>query len=162
VSATVDIAMDSPLWADVPMIEKVVRGAVEAALSECTIEKAEVGVALTDDARVRELNRQWRGHDMPTNVLSFPAPEIPAENGRFLGDVILAFETIRREAELETKPIAHHVAHLAVHGTLHLLGFDHEADADAERMERRERDILARLGIPDPYEPASTRRTELA
>lgn len=161
-SAAVDITMDSPLWADVLTVEEIVRNAAEATLAECGVQKTELSVALTDDVRIRELNRQWRGQDMATNVLSFPAPAAPWDDVRFLGDVILAFETIRREAELEAKPIAHHVAHLTVHGTLHLLGFDHEDDADAELMERRERDILAGLGIPDPYDPAPTRRTELA
>jgi probable rRNA maturation factor len=121
-----------------------------------------VSVALTDDKRIHELNRQWRGHEMPTNVLSFPAPEAAPGAVRFLGDVALAFETIRREAEVEGKPLGDHVAHLAVHGTLHLLGFDHEDDADAEIMERHERGALSRLGIPDPYDPAPARRTELA
>lgn len=161
-SATIDIAIDSPLWDEVPAVEQAVRGAVEATLAECGVREAEVSVALTNDTRIQELNRQWRGHDMPTNVLSFPAPRTQPDDEHFLGDVVLAFETIRREAELESKLLVSHVVHLAIHGTLHLLGFDHENDADAEIMERRERDVLAQFGIPDPYDPAPTRWTELA
>jgi probable rRNA maturation factor len=117
---------------------------------------------LADDARIRELNRRWRGQDKPTNVLSFPAPEGPPDDARFLGDIVLAFETVEQEARAEGKPLEHHLAHLAVHGALHLLGYDHERDSDADAMEQRERLILARLGIPDPYASAATRRTEPA
>jgi probable rRNA maturation factor len=107
---------------------------------------------LTNDSAIRQLNRVWRNVDAPTNVLSFPAatkqgPDEPAH----LGDIVLAYETIAREARDEGKPLANHVAHLVVHGYLHLLGFDHEADADAEQMEQTERKILRRLAIPDPY-----------
>ena len=106
---------------------------------------------LTDDSAIRLLNREWRGVDAATNVLSFPAGRaggVPP----FIGDIVLAYETIAAEARAERKPFAHHVAHLAVHGFLHLLGYDHV------REERRrgdgsglERDILRRLAIPDPY-----------
>ena len=113
---------------------------------------------LTDDAAVRALNAQWRGKDRPTNVLSFPAAT-PDEIARaraggpplLLGDVVLALETCRREAAEQGKPLADHVAHLVVHGVLHLLGHDHEDDAEADRMERLETAILAELGIADPY-----------
>jgi probable rRNA maturation factor len=161
VSATIEIAISSSRWSELATVEDIVRGAIEATLADCGEEDAEVSVALADDAQIRELNRQWRGKDSATNVLSFPAPDGPAEDARFLGDVILAFETIEREAADEAKPLAHHVAHLAVHGTLHLLGYDHENDSDAERMERREREILARIGVPDPY-ASTARRTEPA
>jgi probable rRNA maturation factor len=161
VSVTIEIAIESARWSELPGAEAAVRGAIEAALADCGQDNAEVSVALADDAQIRELNRQWRGKDSATNVLSFPAADGPATEPRFLGDVILAFETIEREAAAEAKPFAHHVAHLAAHGTLHLLGYDHENDSDAERMERRERDILARIGIPDPY-ISTARRTEPA
>jgi probable rRNA maturation factor len=99
---------------------------------------------------MRALNRIWRGVDKATNVLSFPTKRA-AEGPPLLGDIVLAYDTIAREARRQRKPFAHHVAHLAVHGFLHLLGYDHEQHADAEAMEQAERDILRRLAIPDPY-----------
>lgn len=161
-SVTVEIAVESPRWEMLPAAEDVVRGAIEATLADCGEANTEVSVALADDAQIRELNRRWRGKDSATNVLSFPAPGQQPDGARFLGDIILAFETVEREAAEEAKPLAHHVAHLAVHGTLHLLGYDHENDSDGEAMERRERDILARIGIPDPYASGAARRTEPA
>jgi probable rRNA maturation factor len=106
---------------------------------------------LTDDAKIRALNRSWRGKDTATNVLSFPAPAGGSAEPRPLGDVVLARETIAREAVEQRIPAQDHLAHLTVHGVLHLLGYDHENDRDAETMERLEREILARLGVPDPY-----------
>ena len=105
---------------------------------------------------IRTLNSNWRGIDKPTNVLSFPAlqPERapkPGDAPRMLGDIAIAYETMRREADDEGKPFDHHLSHLAVHGFLHLIGYDHENDADAEAMESLETEILAQLGIPDPY-----------
>jgi len=114
-----------------------------------------LGILLTDDAEQRELNRTYRGKDASTNVLSFAltdsetprAPEAPV----LLGDVVLAYETVAREAAAQAKPLEHHVQHLVVHGVLHLLGFDHEIETEAEMMEARETEILRRLGVPDPY-----------
>jgi probable rRNA maturation factor len=116
----------------------------------------EVSVLLTDDARVRELNRVWRGADKPTNVLSFPAREPgepwPSEGPVMLGDVAVALETVLREAAAEGKAPGDHLAHLVVHGTLHLLGHDHVgSDAEAEAMESLEVRVLAGLGVADPY-----------
>lgn len=111
----------------------------------------EVAIAFADDARVREINRDHRGKDKPTNVLSFPAAEMPGAPYRFLGDIVLAYETVAAEAEAEGKPFDHHLRHLVVHGFLHLLGYDHETEAEAEEMEALERACLARLGVPDPY-----------
>ena len=99
--------------------------------------------------QIRTLNREWRGFDKPTNVLSFPAAN--TRDAGSLGDVIIAFQTVAREAKEEGKPIKHHLAHLAVHGFLHLLGYDHETDRDARKMERLEVKILKGLGVPDPY-----------
>lgn len=112
-----------------------------------------VDLLFTSDAEVQEINRQWRGLDKPTNVLSFPSAAMPLPEGEIqhLGDVVLAFETVTAEAAAQNKPFENHVAHLIVHGLLHLLGWDHETDDEAEAMERREREILATLGIPDPY-----------
>lgn len=110
-----------------------------------------VSVLFADDDAVRALNRTFRGKDAPTNVLSFPAPE----GFGALGDIALALETVTREAEAQGKPVRAHATHLLAHGFLHLIGYDHEAEADAERMEARERAILAALGLPDPYEAAA-------
>lgn len=161
-SAPIDISIESPRWAAFPTVEDTVRDAIEAALVDGEADSAEVSVVLADDARIRELCRTWLGKDKATNVLSFPAPGGPRGEPCFLGDIVLAFETIEREAGAEGKLLAHHVAHLAVHGALHLLGYDHERESEAEAMESRERIILARLGIADPYAPSEERRTETA
>jgi probable rRNA maturation factor len=116
-----------------------------------------VAVALANDATVQDLNARFRGKDKPTNVLSFPSEENPGPDVH-LGDIILAAETLRREAAAEVKSPADHFTHLVVHGILHVLGYDHESVEDAERMERLETRILADMGIEDPYaEPASDR-----
>ncbi len=117
---------------------------------------AEVGVLFADDAFVRGLNARWRGQDKPTNVLSFPAATASAPGSalpgpRSLGDIVLAYETVAREAGEAGKPFDHHAAHLLVHGFLHLLGYDHETDAEATVMEACEVRILETLDIPDPY-----------
>ncbi len=113
-------------------------------------------IRLTDDIEQRRLNRSWRGKDASTNVLAFPAvspgmPRLPPGAPLLLGDVVLAFETVAREAAEQAKPLADHLRHLVVHGVLHLLGFDHETDTDAAIMEAREVEILQSLGVPDPY-----------
>jgi len=111
---------------------------------------------LTDDAGIRTLNLNWRGVDKPTNVLSFPAlqtsrPSAADDAPRMLGDIAIAYQTMRKEADEEQKPFEHHLSHLAVHGFLHLIGYDHDEDDDAEAMETLEQEILAQLGIPNPY-----------
>jgi probable rRNA maturation factor len=113
---------------------------------------AEICVHLVGDVDIQALNAQWRGVNAPTNVLSFPASD-PARlrQARLLGDVLIAFETVSREAEQEQKTFADHYRHLVVHGFLHLLGFDHIEDAQAEAMEVLETRVLARLGVADPY-----------
>ena len=120
----------------------------------------EISIVLASDAFVARLNRDYRGKAGPTNVLSFPAlggaPDM-REEPLPLGDVVIAFETTRREAKAAGKPLAHHLAHLTVHGVLHLLGYDHTRAKDAARMEALEIEILRGLGVPDPYrgpEPA--------
>jgi probable rRNA maturation factor len=115
-----------------------------------------VSIALLSDAQIRSLNKAFRGTDAATNVLSFPSAPIlgvPEKQAgpSFLGDVALAFETVTREASEQGKPVLHHVAHLTVHGLLHLAGLGHDSDAEAERMESAERLILSSFGIPDPY-----------
>ena len=116
-------------------------------------EGIEISIVLADDAFVRELNRQWRGKDAPTNVLAFPCSDGREEGDGIwlLGDVVVALETTRREAESEGRRLDHHLAHLVVHGVLHLLGYDHNSDDEATRMEKLEIAALGRLGIGDPY-----------
>jgi probable rRNA maturation factor len=149
-----DVMVESPLWNEVPDAAAVVRRAIEAA-AQPLAGRAEVAIVLTDDEAIRALNRRWRGRDAATNVLSFPSPGVLPSSAapRALGDIVIAFETARREAQGEAKPLLDHVSHLAIHGFLHLLGYDHESEEEAETMERVERDILARLGVPDPYAP---------
>jgi probable rRNA maturation factor len=151
---TVDVLMESPQWDAQPGAEATVRRAIaHAAAVEGTADPdTEVSVLLCDDAIIAALNARWRGRDEPTNVLSFPAP--PGGDGAapaHLGDIAIACETVIREAQEQGQPVSRHLAHLAVHGFLHLLGYDHGTDDEAERMEQLERDILASLGIPDPY-----------
>jgi probable rRNA maturation factor len=152
VSAAIDIAIEAGAWAELPDAEAIARRACAAVLANSG--EVEAGITLTDDAHMRALNRTWRGIDRPTNVLSFPAPDTNRAGPRLLGDVVIASETLLREAEEHRIPACDHLAHLVVHGLLHLLGHDHENESDAEAMEDRERSILARLGVPDPYAAA--------
>lgn len=151
----IDIAMEAGDWpAEDELLGHATRaaGAVFAELGVADA-ASELSLLFTDDASIRILNRDWRSKDKATNVLSFPAFEVAPGDPlpAMLGDVILAFETVSAEAALEAKPFAHHLTHLLVHGLLHLLGYDHENDADADEMEGLERKVLARLAIPDPY-----------
>ncbi len=152
---TADIVITADCWRAEPGAENIVQRAIVAAAGAApgSADPAELAVMLTDDAGIRALNHDWRGIDKPTNVLSFPAIALPDSGSqpRALGDIAIAYETARHEAESENKPFGHHLSHLAVHGFLHLIGYDHETDDDAETMEELERRILARLGIPDPY-----------
>jgi len=152
---TADIVITADCWQAEPAAEDIVQRAIVAAAGTAPerTERAELAVMLTDDAGIRSLNHNWRGIDKPTNVLSFPAvaPPDAGSRPRALGDIAIAYETARREAVDENKPFGDHLSHLAVHGFLHLIGYDHATDAEAETMEELERHILARLGIPDPY-----------
>ena len=155
VDLAVDLVVGEGAWPDPAALEGIAERAMAAALaaaSDSPPDPVEISLLLTDDAAIRQLNRQWRGQDKPTNVLSFPAPESPGVPGRrLLGDVALAYETVLREAEAEGKRFEDHFAHLLVHGALHLLGYDHELEAQAEIMEALEVKALATLGIADPY-----------
>ncbi len=113
---------------------------------------AELTVRIVDEAEITELNRRYRGKDRPTNVLSFPFEAPPEVETDLLGDLVIAAPVVRREAVAQGKAETAHWAHLVVHGTLHLLGHDHQTEAEAERMEAREVAILAGLGFPDPYQ----------
>lgn len=150
---TLSIEIEHEAWEALPGLAALAERAVAAAL-EGRGETGAVTLLFTSDAEMQVLNRDWRGKDKPTNVLSFPAPDMPVPEGEAtpLGDIALACETVSREAAEQGKPLADHTAHLIVHGTLHLLGYDHETDGEAEEMESEERKILARLGIADPYE----------
>src|SRR3984893_13589909 len=151
----IDVLVDSDLWQDPAKARSLVRRAVAQAAAQVAAATAsttgtELAIVLTDDSAIRQLNRLWRGIDAATNVLSFPSKKT-ADEPPHLGDIVLAYETIAREARAEGKLFAHHLAHLAVHGFLHLIGYDHETDDDAEAMEALEQTILAQLGLPDPY-----------
>jgi probable rRNA maturation factor len=153
-----EVLVVADCWQTEPDAEAVIQRAVAAAaeIADVEIGEAELAVMLTDDSGIRTLNNNWRGIDKPTNVLSFPALPPTGSGGpddapRMLGDIAIAYETTRKEADDEQKPFDHHLSHLAVHGFLHLIGYDHEKDADAEKMESLEREILSQLGIPDPY-----------
>jgi probable rRNA maturation factor len=119
----------------------------------------EIGVSVVGPAESRRLNAQYRGRDKPTNVLSFPVPDLPAsgpsdDEPRPLGDLVICPQVLRTEAREQKKSLKAHWAHLVVHGSLHLIGYDHERDADASRMERREIAVLRRLGFANPYRSA--------
>ena len=153
----IDVVVESERWSAEPDAADIVRRAIAQAAAQTGTHDCELAVMLADDATIRSLNAQWRNLDKPTNVLSFPAPgALRGDAPAHLGDVAIAYETTAREAQDEGKPLAHHLAHLAVHGFLHLIGYDHESDADAEEMEGLERAILARLGVPDPYAAQET------
>jgi probable rRNA maturation factor len=148
----IDIQAQSPLWEAQPLAGQTVRDAVIAAASALSTAGGEVSIVLTDDSVIRALNRDWRGIDKPTNVLSFPAAGQKAgEDAGLLGDIIIAYETLERECDDENRIFLHHLAHLAVHGFLHLIGYDHQTDTQAKEMEGLECKIMMRLNMPDPY-----------
>jgi probable rRNA maturation factor len=152
---TVDIEIEDEAWTRAePEAEALVWRAAQAVLdAHEDIEGQGIVILLADDDSVQILNRDFRQKDYATNVLSFPSP--PNPEGQ-IGDIVLAFGVCAREAAEQGKPLAHHLQHLVAHGVLHLLGYDHQDDAEAQAMEAFEREILAGLDIPDPYaEPAS-------
>lgn len=132
-------------------LPSIIATAVGAANTVAGPAEGAVTVIVDDDERIRGLNKLWRGLDQPTNVLSFPYPDTHAGPAAYVGDIAISYETAAREADTEGKTLGDHIAHLSVHGFLHLLGYDHESDDDAEEMEGLERVILARIGVCDPY-----------
>ena len=145
----IDVEIEDPAWTEaLPKAEMFARGAALAALDKEEAGHEGVTILLTDDESVRDLNARFRGQDKLTNVLSFPAPDNPE---RFAGDVALAFGVCAREAAEQGKTLGDHLQHLVVHGVLHLLGYDHIGDDEAEVMEDLERAVLADLGVSDPY-----------
>jgi len=153
-----EVLVVADCWLNEPDVEAVIQRAIAVAaeMVDADTSEAELAVMLTDDGGIRTLNKNWRGLDKPTNVLSFPALQLTTERSsqdapRMLGDIAIAYETTRREADDEQKRFDHHLSHLAIHGFLHLIGYDHEKDQDAETMETLEREILAQLDIADPY-----------
>jgi probable rRNA maturation factor len=148
----VEIDIQSPLWEAQPEAEKTVRAAIAAAAAHST-SGGEVSILLTDDSAVRVLNREWRGIDKATNVLSFPAPETMSKGeAGILGDIVIAYETLARESTDEDRDFLHHLTHLTVHGYLHLVGYDHQDDAQANAMEALESKIMTRMQLPDPWQ----------
>ena len=165
---SLDISVASGLWRGLPRARALARESIAACVAECGTaagEGAEVSLCLVDDASLRALNLRWRGIDKPTNVLSFPSGAfVDAAADRVcrdqrsrlqlrlqLGDIALAYETLAREADELGVPLADHYRHLVAHGFLHLIGYDHGTDEEAERMEALETRILARLGAANPY-----------
>lgn len=144
----IDVSVEAGAWPDPRAIEALARRAIAAAAHAAgrSLAGREVSLVLTNDCGIRRLNAEWRNRDRATNVLSFPQPR-----GPLLGDIVLGCETVANEANLAEKPLNHHIAHLVVHGLLHLLGYDHDEDAEAVRMEQLERAALSIIGVPDPY-----------
>ena len=154
---TIDIDVEDGLWGRIPELEGLTQRAAAAAFDAAGFDGSNhvVTILFTDDDAMKALNTEWRGKASPTNVLSFLAPDdlpIPSGEDRPLGDIVLASGVVAREASEQGKSLPDHVAHLIVHGILHLLGHDHEDDDEADRMEHLETEILKGLGISDPYE----------
>jgi probable rRNA maturation factor len=143
---TLAIAVEDARWRRSPETIPLIRRAVRAALRAVSAPGSALTILLTNDAALKSLNTQFRGKRKVTNVLSFPSPD-----AEYIGDIAIAYEIVSREAQAQKKPIKAHAAHLATHGVLHLLGYDHEDESDALLMEGLEKQILARLGLPDPY-----------
>lgn len=153
----ISIEVEDGSWLALGGLEDIGREAVIAALAAAGVDASgcEAALLFTDDAAMAEINGEWRGKNRATNVLSFPAPEgmpVPEGEPRPLGDIVLAHGIVAREAAEQGKSLRDHTVHLIVHGTLHLIGYDHETNDEAAEMEQLETGILKGLGISDPYE----------
>lgn len=157
---SIDVVFEDGDWPDQGRVDALVREAAAAVAAHPlnrAVPSGEACIALSSDAHVQSLNANFRGSDKPTNVLSFPAARLAVpQSGVPLGDIVIARETVEREAREKQIPFADHLRHLTVHGLLHLLGYDHETEGDAIEMERIETEILARIGVPDPYADPAT------
>jgi probable rRNA maturation factor len=157
------LEIEDARWnAALPNAAALIEQAVSLALADIDANGRviEVGVRLVDDGTIQALNRDWRGRDKPTNVLSFPlgdpGPVTDPDFPWLIGDIVMSYDTVTAEAIRDIKPLEHHVVHLAIHATLHLIGHDHEDEAEAEAMEAAEIRLLAGLGIADPYAMAAS------
>ncbi|MEX0347605.1 MAG: rRNA maturation RNase YbeY [Rhizobiaceae bacterium] len=155
-SVDLQITIDADGWPQEARLRDIVSRAVRGVFDKVGAKSSsacELSLLFTDDKAIRRINQKWRGIDKPTNVLSFPAePSVnPNALPAVLGDIVFGLETISCEAEVENKRFEHHLSHLVVHGLLHIFGYDHEQETDAEAMEAMERQILQTLAIPDPY-----------
>ena len=155
----IQIAVEYPAWKGLANLRKQTRMAIDACAKQAGPQirrKSEISLLLCADEKIKELNRNWRGIDKPTNVLSFPQGDVA--HLAMLGDIAISFDTIHREAKAEGKTLQDHYTHMVIHGFLHLLGFDHIDQEEALEMEDLERQILASLGVSDPYASADLMR----
>ncbi|AGF74045.1 hypothetical protein BAnh1_01530 [Bartonella australis AUST/NH1] len=151
----IDITIQSAKWGSKGVLYDISEKVLTATMQHFSFNKvtSELSLLFTDDERMAQINARWRDKNKPTNVLSFPAFPLKAGQrpGPMLGDIIIARETVMREAEKEGKSFRDHLTHMIVHGVLHLLGYDHETNDEADQMEELEREILRKLSIKDPY-----------
>lgn len=145
-SADITIIVEDPLWRKAAAARTLLKRAAALAFARAGKDRCAFSILLAGDEKLRALNAGFRARDTPTNVLSFPSAEMD-----YLGDIAIAYGVTAAEAEAQGKSFSHHAAHLAVHGVLHLLGYDHETEADAQKMEPLEVKILAEMKIPNPY-----------
>lgn len=156
---SIDILVNDRRWNDALDVERLCHEVLERCCSEISISldpEAEVSFVFCDDKEIEDLNSKWRNLEKPTNVLSFPASQVERlPHAKLLGDIIISYDTVLREARERPISLEHHTAHMILHGFLHLLGYDHETDIDAHEMENLERAVLKLLGINDPYATSS-------
>lgn len=153
--ADIAVVVDAVGWPEAAELESLCSEAIKAVPSATGPIAGELCVLFADDAALQELNATFRNKNRPTNVLSFPVAD---RSGNRLGDIALGRETVFREAEEKAIPVNHHISHLVIHGALHLLGYDHQTETEAEEMEDLERTALKQLGIADPYKESGNER----